>query len=1632
MYKFLLVFIILLVILIIALNMGVFIPLKTEPELSDSEVDTDVKEGFGNQKRIIRINYSTGSRIDGIEFVFSDGSRVGYGGQGGFKRKPIDLDKDEYIYQVMAYDNVCSYSWQYRGGKIIFVTNKREILLTTNIKNGGNDPSGYSNPNEGRGEANETPAHVKATAQLYNNVFPKVANKNRAIVGIKWTATLDGCSLPTNATPATLTTVHAWMYDVETVDATFKLDERLYKELFKKISEETQFKFNLVETTKDGKQYDNILATAQFYDNVHNIQLYDAIQTGQLNTGNNQYVKLLLFIKSVMANGVKSHQELVDLLSNTRQQSSTQGFTTIEGLTNDGRLTDAEAVCYLNRNESVRNTVGSGLIVPVTDKDGLQFKIYNGYFGMSSKDGKPQGTLHTKWRGGVDNSNPYFNGEERKILSNGNENEWQTLHNQLDSVLPCDQQTITEWQTKGWGKGNWVGNTWADGVDADKRQGLGFCSLAQGRTINTTNIQAATTDMDTGKQYVPNGIPAEYYTFIISGYFKPDATGVWDFYVHGDDGVYLEMYTDDGFRRIAAVPGLHGVVSSTGNAKLTKDKMYWFKFVGGENWGADIFSLQFKCNDSPGNARNWTGYGKGYYFTDNKSLTATNTLSPQETYPLNVIQDAKLHWENNGKPNTYECIPGTKDTLTPADSINWQIRNYSDYSSANSDIIKTVQRSYDQWIESGRSNAYSVDSLPKVEPFVEGLQIEEPSIDKYLKEMGDLGVTPQGFPTALKTFKQTYGVDISKPDRVSTFFTPLKEFGIRNFDDLEVFKATFAADNTGFIDVSQYGDFILYMSQFGLKYKSKGFQKFIDEIRSFRVSSFGRLKDFHKQLESIGFGGRESNPVATISKLREFGVDNYNEIPNFIKTMKNYAGKNASNVPSYIDSLISFNVKYPYFNDFLTNSANVSSELLIEYINAFSTFGLKYLDEKGSTANYRQFISMFLLPWPIPNVTDIAQKYIDVINIYKRMGFTSNSDLISTTVQKGSQVNGNNRIVLHNITQDKTVMGFLGINMDTNLGDMKSRLNQVIDDIYGVLGNSVCDFTRFLTILYNSKQLKHDSFKDFIKQNQALFKAELSDFISCGNNQPVNSTIGQRRPQESFTTIREGLGFDTGSKIFNSSVPFGIGNYASAVLDPATNAYIGISNFNQILSSFEVDSVPKYKVFLDKMKNFGVSPENVLKYTDKLKMFRIKYSNYVPFTVYIDAIGVKYSGFDAFIEAIMSLGVFADDFIPFLCHIYSFGVTYDASPDSMFFRFIGKMRDYGIMYIPAEDGGNKFINAIKNFIFYLSYGIESLECSLPQIDVMSSVETQENQLKGDAKNMVAKGEGIVTKNNYARYFFDFTPTPQDPITVPLTQIIDTCKSMDPAIRDIVNLNPYVRMKQIGFVSDAVTTVNGGFSLNQPDENKVIPYPDTFKKSYRAFMYFFAQTNAVSEIKSRLKREFGDLQIYSLDVPLVTTFMEDTDGKLEYKNIRNKGIISVSSLQTITNRMEVFNKSNHGNYQKRSVYATYNVSINTIRLFPYFSAEYIKYFFKNSPYMTYSMAHPNAAQNPDNTRCTPYIKVKYDVQDCSETFTEYNSSGKLIFDSNSTLPVQIGGKQTTIQSTQYGTWDPRNTFSAANW
>lgn len=1604
MYKFLLVFIILLVILIIALNIGV-LPSLTKPQT----------EGYTNsQKRVTWIGYRTGGRVDQITLGFNTLEVVNYGLYGGQQRPDIILTPGEFIQQIIVYGN--SAHNQYRGGKFNFKTNKRDIILDTNQSK---SPT-FAPEQQPRISSNERPQYM---------IPATITANSKPIIGLKWSSNLNDANAyiaakgyKNNTAPTTAPNVefcsnetrHAWLIDVEYGTTIPTIDDKLFKQLLNQVSSETGFSFNIVESDTNS----TVLSTVQHLDYVHNIRLYDIVSTGSINPNHSEYVKLIEFIKTIQSSGINTINELIALQSDIRTTKSTQGFTNIrEGLTSDGRLTDAEAVCYLNSNDAARDQIAAGYATGEDHEIGLNFTIYNSYFNLNMYNN----TLNW-WNNNAYLHQPGHNGFTGEL-------ELSRLFDAKDSAPKCNGNPDLIYEKN---------------LASDLRNNGNICVIASGVVLDLANIDNATRDLlNDRKQLIRNDHSAEYYTVVWSGYFRPDATGNWKFRIAGDDGVYVFLDTGRGFPRTladaantagATEAGLQGFTRKEGSdVYLEKGRFYPFMAIFGENWGGDNMYVHFK-GPAGSKATDWTSNGMGYYFRSSGAPT-TVSITKQDSFPLHTINLAKQHWEANGKP-VVNCTSNMRTQLTGTDAINYGKYNYGFYQYEPANIDNKVTGYKNEWSSTGKPSTY-IYTLPKVEPFVEGLAIDENKIDKYVKEMADLGINKNDIPSALRDFKATYGLDIASPGKVSTFFGPLRDFGITDYSMLRSFKNTFMADNIGFISLNQLPEFMTYMSTFGMRYSqdpNSTYQKFLQQINGFGIPTLNKLKDFHKILESIGYPP-STNPLSLITSIQPYGVNNYTDTTNYVKQMNNYLTDKTKG-PEITNSLVSFGIQMNTFDGFLSNSHGVSSAIIVQYINTYKSFGISYLDRNNSTALYTNFFEVYVRNVNIEQGQEVAMKNINVINIYRGYGFNSYAELIDTSVTKARSVgNSGARLDIYPTATNPTILQFLKLTQQ-NMNEFKTRLNKALDDSSELFPQSICNITLFFTAMFTNMSLTHDVFKNVIMQNKSLFMAQVSDHISCPTDTTA-STIASIPQRSGFTTI-EGL---NEGRIFKSTTPFGITNYAQAAYDNVSRSYIDINSLNSTFSMFDIRTVDQYKLFMDEMLAFGVSNQNVIAYTNKLSEFGIKYNNFLSFTIYIRTIGVKYSGFDVFINQIMKMGVYAPDLLSFLCYLYEFGVTYEDNPNSQFFQFIDLMDRYGLRYVTVsnEDQSIRFTNAIQNFVYIISRGQDTIQCSVENIQTDSA--NSREVITNNANTMVKVGEEKKRKN-YARYMFPFTPNSEDSIIITIPQLMDVCKTIDEELLDFCTLNPYIRTGKLGFNCD-ITTAPFNLNLPNPATGKLDPSSrQALHISYRKFMKYFAERDVMSDLTSQNTNKKA-----IIDVALVTSFMQDTAESNsaimlnEYNNLSQRKILTPQTIMKVLTRLENHNISENGNADNSSVYAYYNMTINAIKLFPNFSIKYIKYFIENSPDMNIPRTlpngkpHPRASSNPENTRCSPYIKVDYDKKGCSETFTSRNNYAKSSWTPPAVVgqPVQlVGGVKPTIQSTMFSTLKPNDKYSTVNW
>ena len=156
---------------------------------------------------------------------------------------------------------------------------------------------------------------------------------------------------------------------------------------------------------------------------------------------------------------------------------------------------------------------------------------------------------------------------------------------------------------------------------------LGFFT----RTTNRNNgIIDSINNINSGTYgIIPNNNSRERYSVEWFGYFYPNISGLWKFYVNSDDSSFLWIgdnalsnYTIQ--NALIKNGGLHSLREISASINLSKDIFYPIRIVFGENTGFDNITVSWS---QPNNTTKITN-GNGYFFITNASPTNTTlTLS---------------------------------------------------------------------------------------------------------------------------------------------------------------------------------------------------------------------------------------------------------------------------------------------------------------------------------------------------------------------------------------------------------------------------------------------------------------------------------------------------------------------------------------------------------------------------------------------------------------------------------------------------------------------------------------------------------------------------------------------------------------------------------------------------------------------------------------------------------------------------------------------------------------------------------------------------------------------------------------------------------------------------------------------
>ena len=137
---------------------------------------------------------------------------------------------------------------------------------------------------------------------------------------------------------------------------------------------------------------------------------------------------------------------------------------------------------------------------------------------------------------------------------------------------------------------------------------LNGANISNRRSLTTVNInQNTNADNET--------------TTVVSGLFKPNETGTWDFRLRCDDAGYLWIGSNAEplewnlslSNELIDNGGVHGATNGDGSISLTCGVLYPFKAMVSERGGGFVFIIDFK-GPSEGALSNTARDGSGFFF----------------------------------------------------------------------------------------------------------------------------------------------------------------------------------------------------------------------------------------------------------------------------------------------------------------------------------------------------------------------------------------------------------------------------------------------------------------------------------------------------------------------------------------------------------------------------------------------------------------------------------------------------------------------------------------------------------------------------------------------------------------------------------------------------------------------------------------------------------------------------------------------------------------------------------------------------------------------------------------------------------------------------------------------------------
>ena len=170
---------------------------------------------------------------------------------------------------------------------------------------------------------------------------------------------------------------------------------------------------------------------------------------------------------------------------------------------------------------------------------------------------------------------------------------------------------------------------------------------------------------------VPIDSSWENYSVMWEGYFKPDVTGDWTFYINSDDGSYLwigDNAKDNYLIENASINngGAHSMNKKNVTINLTKDTYYYFRVIFGEIGAGDNMILSFS---KPGSNEEITNGRNYFYYEDHMEYMVPLVSTIKPSNPKDglafVIYDGYMGDTNDFVKN---LVPTTKSQSSPSQS----------------------------------------------------------------------------------------------------------------------------------------------------------------------------------------------------------------------------------------------------------------------------------------------------------------------------------------------------------------------------------------------------------------------------------------------------------------------------------------------------------------------------------------------------------------------------------------------------------------------------------------------------------------------------------------------------------------------------------------------------------------------------------------------------------------------------------------------------------------------------------------------------------------------------------------------------------------------------------------------------